>query len=127
MIHVRQQKTGKHLDIPLHGDLAAAIEATRSEHMTYLTWGHGKPYTPGGFSRWFNDQCRAAGLELGLSAHGLRKAMCRRLAEAGCSATQIMSISGHRNVREIEIYVQAASQPKLAADAMAKMKIGNTD
>ena len=31
-----------------------------------------------------------------MSPHGLRKAMCRRLAEAGCSASQIAAISGHK-------------------------------
>jgi integrase len=52
---------------------------------------------------------------LGLSAHGLRKATCRRLAEAGCSANQIAAISGHATLREVERYTKAASQDHLAA------------
>jgi hypothetical protein len=32
----------------------------------------------------------------------------RRLAEAGCSANQIMAISGHRSLSEAEKYVRAA-------------------
>jgi integrase len=51
---------------------------------------------------------------LGLSAHGLRKAMCRRLAEAGCSTKQIQAISGHATLKEVERYTKAVEQKRLA-------------
>ena len=44
------------------------------------------------------------------SAHGLRKAFLRRMAEAGCSEDYIASISGHADMREIRTYVQAANR-----------------
>jgi integrase len=125
-ISVRQQKTGAQLDIPLHSDLVAAIAATPADQMAFLVGRRGKPYNPQSFGHWFNKACKAAGLEVGLSAHGLRKAICRRLAEAGCSASQIMAISGHQNIRELGTYVAAASQKKLASDAMARLEIGNS-
>lgn len=125
MISVRQQKTGQQLDIPLHQDLAAAIAVAPADRMTFLVGRYNKPYTPDGFGHWFNDACKAAGIDVGLSAHGLRKAMCVRLAEAGCSASQIMSISGHRNIREVETYVAAASQKRLASDAMERLEVSN--
>ena len=57
--------------------------------------------------------------------------MCRRLAEAGAATLQIMAITGHKNVAEIETYVRAASQQQLAQDAMAKIEpateIGNPE
>ena len=124
-ISVRQQKTGKRLDIPLHQDLAAAIAATPSGQMAFLVGRYGKPYTPGGFGNWFKGACKSAGIEVGLRAHGLRKAICRRLAEAGCSASEIMSVGGWRNIREVETYVAAASQKKLAEAAMAKLDLSN--
>lgn len=124
-VSVRQQKTGQHLGIPLHPDLAAAIAATPTGQLAFLVGLHGKPYHPDSFSHWFNKACRAASLEVGLSAHGLRKAMCVRLAEAGCTASQIMSISGHRNIREVETYVAAASQKRLASDAIARLEVSN--
>ena len=70
----------------------------------------------------FRDQCRMAGLD-GCSAHGLRKAAARRLAEAGCSAHEIASITGHASLREIARYTEAADRRKLAVSAMAKIKI----
>jgi integrase len=53
-----------------------------------------------------------------VSAHGLRKAMCRRLAEAGCSANQIAAISGHVTLREVARYTKAADQKRMARAAM---------
>jgi integrase len=63
----------------------------------------------------------AAGLANGTSAHGLRKAACRRLAEAGCSANEIMAISGHASLREVERYTKAADQERLARAAMKRL------
>ena len=40
------------------------------------------------------------------TAHGMRKAFLRRMAEAGCSEDYIASISGHRDMREIRKYGQ---------------------
>jgi hypothetical protein len=40
--------------------------------------------------------------------HGLRKAACRRLAEVGATAHQIMAVSGHKSLREVERYTRAA-------------------
>ena len=53
-------------------------------------------------------------------AHGLRKAACRRLAEAGCSANEIAAISGHASLREVERYTKAADQARMARNAMAR-------
>ena len=36
-----------------------------------LTTRAGEPFTAAGFTGWFRDRCREAGLPLGLSAHGL--------------------------------------------------------
>jgi len=92
---VRQGRTGATVVIPLHPELQAILAASEAGNLTFLTTATGKPFAPGAFTNWFGTLCRAAGLPLGLSAHGLRKAMCRRLAEAGCSANQIAAISGH--------------------------------
>ena len=65
--------------------------------------------------------------EAGLSncpLHGLRKACCRRLAEAGCSTQEIMSISGHASLAEVERYTKGADQKHMAMRAMAKMERG---
>ena len=117
-IEVRQQKTGTTLSIPIHPDLKAILDATPSEHLTFLTTKDGKPFSPAGFTNWFRECCIEAGLPKGSSAHGLRKAACRRLAEAGCSEKVIASISGHTSLREVERYTKAADQKRMAEAGM---------
>lgn len=37
------------IDIPLHSELKASINATPSGHLTFLVTAYGKPFTPAGF------------------------------------------------------------------------------
>lgn len=117
--HVRQIKTGKALAFPMHQALVDVIEATPSNHLNFLTTQFGKPFTAAGFGNWFREQCNEAGLRH-CSAHGLRKAAARRLAEAGCTEHEIASKTGHASLREIVRYTKAADQVRLAVSAMNK-------
>lgn len=42
------------------------------------------------------------------------------LAEHGCSANDIASISGHTSLKEVERYTKAADQQRLARNAMKR-------
>lgn len=44
----------------------------------------------------------------------------RRLAEAGCSAHEIMALTGHKTLSEVERYTRAAEQVRLGQTALAK-------
>jgi len=119
---VKQQKTGTGLPpIPVHPHLQAVLDATPSEHLTFLVTATGKPYGGNAFSAQFRNWCDAAGLPKRCKPHGLRKAACRRLAEAGCSEKQIAAISGHASLDEVARYTKAADKARLARDAMARM------
>jgi integrase/recombinase XerD len=109
------------MDIPLHPDLAAAIAAAPPSHLTFLVTEYGKPHTANGFGNAFKDWCRQANLPH-CSAHGLRKATAARLAERGATPHEIMAITGHRTLEEVERYTRAARQAGLADSAMAKLK-----
>ena len=115
VLQVRQAKTGAVLDVPVHPDLRAIIEATRASILTFLTTKTGKPYSGNDFSEQFRT----------CSAHGLRKAACRRLAEAGCSANEIAAISGHATLSEVQRYTKAADQARMARNAMARQTAAN--
>jgi len=117
-IAVRQQKTGTMLQIPVHPKLREALGATFDKHLTFLVTEFGKPFSFAGFGNC--DRCAEVGLPKECSAHGLRKAACRRLAEAGCTAHQIRAISGHASLREVERYTKAADQAELARQAFEK-------
>jgi integrase len=89
--------------------------------MTYIVTTGGKPFTAAGFGNWFREQCNAAGL-YHCSAHGLRKAAARRLAEAGCSPHEIMAITGHFTLKEVARYTAAANREGLAREAIKKLE-----
>jgi integrase len=124
VLTVNQEKTGVALAIPVHPHLQAVLDATPSEHLTFLVTATGKPYGGNAFSAQFRKWCNAAGLPRRCKPHGLRKAACRRLAEAGCSANEIMAISGHATMKELVRYTKAADQARLARNALTKTITG---
>jgi integrase len=110
-----------HLEIPVHPKLAEIIAATPMVGVnTFLVTSFGKTYSPPGFGNWFREICDAAGCP-DVSAHGLRKATARRLAEIGCSAPQIASITGHASLAEVQRYIEAANRKRMAREGMAKL------
>jgi enterobacteria phage integrase len=121
-IRVVQQKTGRKLTIPLHHDLLEVLAVAQRGHVTIINTQYGKPFTAAGFSQWIRGAITAAGLPLDCQPHGLRKAAGRRLAEAGCTANEIMAILGHKTLAEAERYTREADQLRLAAEAMTKLE-----
>jgi integrase len=116
-IAVRQQKTDAPLLIPMHPELMRILASAPRDNLTFLISERGEPFAGTSFSNWFGKCCREAGLK-GCTAHGLRKAACRRLAEAGCSVHEIAAISGHKTLKEIERYTREADQARLASQAL---------
>ncbi|NWH09411.1 MAG: tyrosine-type recombinase/integrase [Alphaproteobacteria bacterium] len=112
-----QEKTGRRLSIPIVEPLRQELEGPAAGPMTYLVTHTGAPFSGPGFTNWFRECVRAANLPAGLSAHGLRKAASRRLAEAGCTPHQIAAITGHATLGEVERYTRASDQARLAISA----------
>src|SRR5262249_61513844 len=123
VLYVKQRKTNVELLIPIRDELRAVLDATPSEHLTFLVTVTGKLYGDNHFSESFREWCDAAGLPKNCSAHGLRKAGCRWLAEHGCSGNEIMAWSGHGAMEELVRYTKAADQARLARNALAKAGI----
>lgn len=121
-IRVVQQKTGRKLTIPLHRDLLGVLAAADQDHVTIVNTEFGKPFTVDGLSQWLRSAITAAGLPLDCQPHGLRKAAGRRLAEAGCTAHEIMAVLGHKTLAEAERYTREADQVWLATEAMTKLE-----
>jgi integrase len=94
-------------------ELKEAIEDIPRENPAFLTTAFGKPFTPAGFGNWFRDRCNEAGLPQ-CSAHGLRKAAARRMAEGNMSGDTIKAVTGHTNLQQVSVYTAAANQAALA-------------
>lgn len=119
-IRVKQTKTGAMLSIPIHPKLATELAAAPRDSMTYLTTEFGKPFSAAGIGNKMRDWCDAAELPQ-CSAHGLRKAAARRMAEAGCTNSQIKAITGHVTDAEVNRYTSAANQITLSDQAMVAL------
>jgi enterobacteria phage integrase len=121
-LHVIQQKHGAELYLPFVKEMQMALAAYPAKGLTLIGREDGKPMTRAGLTRFMGDAIEAAGLPAKCVAHGLRKAGLRRLAEAGKTEKQIAAVSGHKSLREIQRYTEAADQRRLARDAMGNKK-----
>ena len=120
VLSIRQEKTGNLLEIPVHPALELIMAQTPIVgQLAFLTSVTGAAFSSASFGNVFRDWCNEADLPRRCSSHGLRKAACRRLAEAGCSEHEIASISGHESLAEVRRYTRAADRVKLAQSAMA--------
>lgn len=122
-IEYRRQKTiranGVKVSIPIHPDLAEVL-AGLPDDRPFLATAYGQPRSPDGLGNAMREWCDKAGLAT-CSSHGLRKACARRLAEAGASAHEIMSVTGHKTLAEVQRYTEAATREGLADSAMGKL------
>jgi integrase/recombinase XerD len=90
----------------LHPAFAESIAAAKvSTNMTFLLTEFGKPFTANGFGNEFKDWCRQADLPH-CSAHGVRRATSTALAEAGATPHEIMAVTAHQTLEEVERYTE---------------------
>jgi integrase len=121
VIHVRQNKTGARVAIPITPELLEVLDALPSDRLTFLTTATGAPFTAAGLGNAFREAVNAAGVSKQLALHGLRKAAARRLAEAGCTTHEIAAVTGHKTLGEVERYTREAEKARLARAATAKV------
>jgi integrase len=138
LIQTRAGKTNKAIWIPEHPELKFILEpylAQRDAERDILPlklgdeiqilnrWGD--PYTTNGFQGSFFKLIReleAEGLvEDGLTFHGLRTSCATALAEAGCSAPQIMAVMAWKTLAVAEHYIRDAEQRRLAGQAFTML------
>lgn len=116
-----QEKGGRELSMVMVPQLQAAITAMPAVGLTtYLVTQAGKPFSKAGFGNWFRDRCDEAGLRH-CSAHGLRKATGRRMAENEATNKQMKAVGGWVNDAEVNTYTAAADQGKLADQALVAL------
>lgn len=124
-LRIKQQKTSTVLEIPAVAELRAELSRWKAEarSVTILETPRGLPWLPFYLSRTLPEELAKIGLPAGLNIHGLRKLTAVRLAEAGCSAHEIASITGHKTLAMVQHYTKAANQRTLAD--VAALHLGN--
>ena len=118
-IKVEQGKTGRVLDIRLHSELVAVLEATEKRSLIILTTKTGRRYSGSNFRQRFSEATKAAGIK-GLTFHGLRYASAGTLAEIGTPTNQIASHTGHKSLAMVQKYSSGAEQRKLNSAAILR-------
>jgi integrase len=117
-----RNKTGVRVDLGMHSELQRALSAIPRDHVTIINTEFGKPFSVNGFSRFMRDAIRDAGLPLECKPHGLRKTLGRRMADAGCSAHEIMAALDHTTLSEAERYTRAADRRRGGREAVLKLE-----
>jgi integrase len=115
------------VSIPVSDELQAACDAMPNAHLTYIVSATGKPRSKFDVGADFAKWAAAAGLPKHCRLHGLKKAGMRRLAEAGGTAHELMALSGHRTLSEVQRYTSAADHKRLAATGAAKLATRGPD
>ena len=123
VLHVRQEKTGTRLWIPLHRDLAAVLETIPRVSTRILTNASGRPWQSGFKASWqdiMNTPAFAPFRERRLVFHGLRKSAVNTLLEAGCTEAQVSAITG-QSLEMIRHYSRMVDRRKLARAAVSNL------
>lgn len=119
VVSVRQQKTGKALEIPLFRDLAEILTQTPKRGMTILTDGLGRPVSTDRVRKQLQNFAKAHGAKI--VTHGLRKNAVNALLEAGCTVAETSAVSG-QSLAMVEHYAKRRSNSKLASAAILKLE-----
>jgi integrase len=122
-IPVQQEKTGKPLMLLVAPQLREAINAMKPEDTSkfcFLITRRGGSFTKESFGTFFKKACVAAGLPH-CTAHGLRKATLRRMADLEMANKTMKSLSGQTSDKTLEIYTRDANQKMLAGKAITAL------
>ncbi len=136
--HKTLRTTAKKLKITIIPSLQAALDAMPKPErgtelpLAFLTNEYGRKFaSAGSFGNRFADWCNQAGLKpvvcddgkvRNFRAHGLRKAALRALAHAGCSGVEMLHVSGHSSLKQLQEYLDEVEQETMADHAMDKLE-----
>jgi integrase len=126
MVRIKPKKTsrttGNVVEFRVHPDLQRVLRATKVVGVkTYIVSERRQPFAEGGLSNKMRDWCDEAGLPE-CSAHGLRKAIVRRMLEAGATEYQVAAVTGHADLDEIRVYARGISNARLGTAAIDLLK-----
>ena len=126
-IKIARTHGSRDVDIQITAELQAACEAMPVKHLTYIVTAYGKPRSKFGLGTDFAKWATTAGLPKRCRLHGLKKAGMCRFADVTATAHELMAISGHKTLAEVQRYTADADMKRLADSAMAKRRAGQNE
>lgn len=112
-----RQKSGSTATVPFHASGPAWFEGTddldqclavEPMNFNFLTTQSGKSRSHKSTGSWFSKAAHDAGLDIGKTAHGIRKGRSAIFKENGASTDQRMAILGHETEAEALHYSKSA-------------------
>lgn len=121
VIELKASKNGAALTVPLHPVLKKSLASVKTGHLAYLvTPKHGRPFkSKESFGNWFGKMCVEAGVAS--RAHGIRKTVAQRLAEAGGSNAELKALFGWSSDAMVALYTKGADTRRLSHSAAEKL------
>jgi integrase len=116
---IKTEKTGTPIVIPILPLLARTLAVGPCGDLSFIAGAGGGPLTKASFSVFFREACRAAGVPG--SAHGVRKIVATRAANAGATVAELEAIFGWEGGRMAALYTRGADRVRLAKKAMHKL------
>jgi integrase len=128
--HKGRRRKAKHHQTSILPGLQASIDAFYAagnlRHMVFLTTRIGEQLSDAAASSWFSAQCRAAGIEPGFTAHGIRKYVAVRLIDMGYTEAQVMAVCGWETAGQIRVYIERRNRRLLEQGTIAGLARGGT-
>lgn len=126
----RRRKTVKNpdgieVDIDIHPYLAETLAHVRADAFTFLETQNRKARTATGLGSSMRKWCDKAGLPK-CTSHGLRKAICRRIAEIEGDVYKVMAVSGHTDIKEAQKYCDRFNRKAKADSAISALPSGTS-
>ena len=124
-IQVRQGKTGESIRLRVHRRLKEALDATPRRQAVVVLGERGQPFTSSGFQTQFfklMGKLAAEGvIGPGLTFHGLRHTLGKKLAESGSDTRSIAAVLGHKTEDMARHYAKGEDQRRRATAALEKL------
>lgn len=114
-------KNPQTVSIVLSPYLQRLIKITDCGDMAFLVTEFGRSFSAEGFSNTFVKWARRAGLDSGLSAHGVRKASAVALAQAQATNKELQAIMGWSSSKQPDHYTKSADEERIALGAADKL------
>lgn len=118
-LKLKQGKTGKVLEIPIHPELKAALAAVHPRHEAAILAKNGRRLNIVYFGHLMAKAIEKAGLPDDVVLHGLCKVNMTALIDSGCTSGEAGAFTG-RSSRMVEHYSKRRDQAKLGKAAMVK-------
>lgn len=123
-VKMKTSKKGVDIDMRVLPDLAEALAAAPTPHLTYLATQGGRTRSAKAAYTWFSDAARAAGIPPKFTSHGCRKGLLTEAAEHGATEDQLAALAGHGSTKSVGAYTKKARRAMLSDAAIDRLERG---